>query len=57
MRERGQCGNIQKNYFGYPAPKSVMGPQQFGCNRKTYIMHFIVYIPVCAALAWICPLL
>lgn len=57
MRERGQCGNIQKNYFGYPAPKSVMGPQQFGYNRKAHIMHFIVCIPACAALAWICPLL
>lgn len=57
MRERGQCGNIHKNDCGYPAPKGVMGPQQFGYNKKTHIMHFIVCIPACAALAWICPLL
>lgn len=34
-----------------------MGPQQFGYNKKTHIMHFIVCIPACAALAWIFSLL
>ena len=49
----------RSNFFVrfYPEVKSVMGPQQFGYNRKTHIMHFIVYIPACAALAWICSLL
>ena len=33
------------------------GPHQFGCNKKTHILHFVLYIPACAVLAWICTLL
>ena len=28
----------------------------FGYNRKTHIVHFGIYIPICAAAAWICTL-
>lgn len=26
----------------------IMGPYLFGYNKKTHIMHFIIYIPICA---------
>ena len=47
------------NFFPhfYPELKGVVGPQQFGYNKKTHIMHFILYIPACAVLAWVCTLL
>ena len=46
------------NFFPhfYPEVKNIVGPHLFGFNRKTYIMHYIVYIPICVALAWICTL-
>ena len=46
------------NFFPhfYPEVKNIVGPHLFGFNRKTHIMHYIVYIPICAALAWICTL-
>ncbi len=34
-----------------------VGPHIFGYNKRTHILHFIVYIPVCAAAAWLCTLL
>ena len=37
-------------------PKGVVESHQFGYNKKSHITHFIVYIPVCAALAGICML-
>ena len=47
------------NFFPhfYPELKGVVGPQQFGYNKKTHLTHFILYIPSCALLAWICTLL
>ena len=49
----------RSNFFPhfYPELKGVVGPQQFGYNKKTHIMHFILYIPACAVLAWVCTLL
>jgi len=46
------------NFFPhfYPEVKNIVGPHLFGFNRKTHIMHYIVYMPICAALAWICTL-
>lgn len=43
------------NFFPhfYPELKGVVGSHQFGYNKKSHITHFIVYIPVCAALAGI----
>ncbi len=35
----------------YPELKSVDRSHFFGYNKKEHIMHFITYIPVCAALA------
>ena len=29
----------------------------FGYNRKTHILHFVLYIPVCAVLSWVCTIL
>ncbi len=28
----------------------------FGYNKKTHILHFVIYIPICAVIAWICTL-
>ena len=44
------------NFFPhfYPEVKDVVGPHLFGYNKKTHIMHFIIYIPICAVAAWIC---
>lgn len=41
----------------YPELRGVTGPHQFGYNKRTHIMHFVIYIPVCAALALLCTLL
>lgn len=46
------------NFFPhfYPELKGIVGPQQFGYNKKTHIIHFILYIPASAVLAWVCTL-
>lgn len=48
----------RSNFFPhfYPELKGIVGPQQFGYNKKTHIIHFIIYIPVSAVLAWVCTL-
>lgn len=38
----------------YPELKGVVGPHMFGYNMKSHILHFIIYIPICAIAAWIC---
>ena len=47
------------NFFPrfYPEVKNIVGPQLFGYNKKSHLLHFAVYLPVCAAAAWICTLL
>ena len=44
------------NFFPhfYPELKGVVGPHMFGYNKKQHILHFGVYIPACAAAAWLC---
>ena len=44
------------NFFPhfYPELKGIVGPQQFGYNKKTHIVHFIISLPICAILAWVC---
>ncbi len=37
----------------YPEVKDIVGPQLFGFNKKAHLMHFIVYIPVCAAVSFL----
>ena len=46
------------NFFPhfYPEVKDVVGPHLFGYNKKTHIIHFLIYIPISAALAWVCTL-
>lgn len=46
------------NFFAhfYPEVRGAVGPAQFGYNKKTHILHFVIYIPLSAALAWICTL-
>ncbi|MCD7775355.1 MAG: hypothetical protein LUH40_07230 [Clostridiales bacterium] len=46
------------NFFPhfYPELKGVVGPHMFGYNKKSHLIHFAVYIPICAAAAWICVL-
>ncbi len=49
----------RSNFFPhfYPELKGVVGPHMFGYNKKSHILHFAVYIPACAAAAWICTLI
>ena len=42
-------------YF-YPEVKGIVGPQLFGYNKKAHLTHFLLYIPLSAALAWVCTL-
>ena len=46
----------RSNFFPhfYPEVKGVVGPHMFGYNKKTHIAHFVLYIPVSAALAGLC---
>ena len=34
----------------------IAAPQLFGYNKKAHFMHFLLYIPLSAALAWVCTL-
>ena len=47
------------NFFPhfYPEVKGIVGPHMFGFNKKTHIIHFVIYIPICAVIAWICTLI
>ena len=47
------------NFFPhfYPELKGVGGPQMFGYNKKTHLLHFVIYLPACAAAAWLCTLI
>ena len=49
----------RSNFFPhfYPEVRDIVGPHLFGYNKKTHILHFLLYIPLCAALAWLCTLL
>ena len=40
----------------YPEVKGVVGRHMFGYNKLTHVIHYAVYIPVCALIAWICTL-
>lgn len=44
------------NFFPhfYPEVKGVVGPHMFGYNKKAHLLHFVIYIPVCALIAWVC---
>ena len=44
------------NFFPhfYPELKGIVGPHMFGYNKKSHIIHFVIYIPICAVIAWIC---
>ena len=46
------------NFFPhfYPELKGIVGPHQFGYNKRAHIRHFLLYIPLCAAAAGICML-
>lgn len=46
------------NFFPryYPEVKGIVGPHLFGYNRKTHVLHYLIYIPVCAVIAWVCTL-
>lgn len=41
------------NFFPhfYLELKGVVEPQQFGYNKKTHLMHFVIYIPLCVVIA------
>ena len=40
----------------YPELKGIVGPHMFGYNKKTHILHFLIYIPVCVVVSLICTL-
>lgn len=46
------------NFFPhfYPELKGIVGPHMFGYNKKTHMIHFVLYIPICAVIAWVCTL-
>lgn len=46
------------NFFPhyYPELKGIVGPHQFGYNKKEHIIHFTLYIPISIVLAGICML-
>lgn len=46
------------NFFPhfYPEIKGIVGPHMFGYNKKAHLLHFVIYIPVCALIAWVCTL-
>lgn len=41
----------------YPEVKGIVGPHMFGYNKKTHMIHFVIYIPICVVIAWICTLI
>ena len=44
----------RSNFFHfYPERKSVVGLHMFGYNAKSTLLHFAIYLPACAAAAWI----
>lgn len=47
------------NFFPhfYPELKGIVGPHQFGYNTKVHLRHFVMYLPICAAAAWVCTML
>ena len=44
------------NFFPhfYPELKSIVGPHMFGYNKKAHALHFLLYLPLCAAIAGVC---
>lgn len=48
----------RSNFFPhfYPELKGVVGPHMLGYNKKAHIRHFALYLPLCAAAAWVCTL-
>lgn len=44
------------NFFPhfYPELKGIVGQHMFGYNKRTHILHFLLYIPLCAVIAGIC---
>ncbi len=46
------------NFFPHfhPEVKGIAAPQLFGYSKKAHFMHFLLYIPLSAALAWVCTL-
>lgn len=40
----------------YPEVKGIVGRHMFGYNKRTHVIHYLVYIPVSALIAWICTL-
>lgn len=47
------------NFYPHFCPEctGLVGPHLFGFNKQTHLMHFVVYIPLCALAAWLCTLL
>ena len=50
--------NAGLNFFPhfYPETKAVLGRHLFGYNRKTHLLHILLFPVASAALAWICTL-
>ena len=46
------------NFFPHFSPevKGIADPQLFGYNKKAHLTRSLLYIPLSAALAWVCTL-
>ena len=38
----------------YPELKGIVGPHMFGYNKRSHLLHFLLYIPLCAAITGVC---
>ena len=39
-----------------PEVKGIAAPRRVGYNKSQHLTHFLLYIPLSAALAWVCTL-
>ncbi len=40
----------------YPETKGHVGSHQFGFNKRTHILHSLLFVPIAAGIAWVCAL-
>ena len=55
-RPGNSAGAVHSHFFPhfYPELKGIVGPHMFGYNKKSHVLHFLPYIPLCAAIAGVC---
>ncbi len=55
-RPGNSAGAVHPNFFPhfYPELKGIVGPHMFGYNKRSHLLHFLLYIPLCAAITGVC---